>query len=84
MYGYSNRLRVATMSLADYLAKNYLTADSKQEKKSKKRKRKDGGLSGLIISDDDTFGWANRATIDNEDDAPLDGKQHLHCKTYVG
>jgi pre-mRNA-splicing factor CWC26 len=54
------------MSLTDYLAKNYLTADS--EKKSKKRKRKDKN-GGLIIADDDTTGWKQGGDSD-EDDAP--------------
>ncbi|CBX99750.1 similar to pre-mRNA-splicing factor cwc26 [Plenodomus lingam JN3] len=55
------------MSLADYLAKNYLTADS--EKKSKKRKRKNKD-AGLIIDDDDDLGWKDKADEDNED-APM-------------
>ncbi|KZM26991.1 Pre-mRNA-splicing factor cwc26 [Ascochyta rabiei] len=55
------------MSLADYLAKNYLTADS--EKKSKKRKRKEKN-GGLIIDDDDNLGWKDKADEDDED-APL-------------
>jgi pre-mRNA-splicing factor CWC26 len=59
------------MSLADYLAKNYLTADSKGEKKSKKRKRKDV-TNGLVIADDDTMGWENSAAI-QEDDGPVTG-----------
>ena len=54
------------MSLADYLAKKYLTADVKLEKKSKKRKRKDGE-SGLIIADDDALGWNTNSTGDNEE-----------------
>ncbi|KAF2733082.1 hypothetical protein EJ04DRAFT_513514 [Polyplosphaeria fusca] len=53
------------MSLADYLAKNYLTADS--EKKSKKRKRKDKN-SGLTIAEDDIAGWTKGD--DDDDDAP--------------
>lgn len=57
------------MSLADYLAKNYLTADGPTEKKSKKRKRK--GTSavspGLVIAEDDILGW-NAASAKNEDD----------------
>jgi pre-mRNA-splicing factor CWC26 len=47
-------------SLADYLAKNYLTADPQPVKKSKKRKRKandDSPSTGLIIADDDAMGW---------------------------
>ncbi|KAL8929438.1 MAG: hypothetical protein Q9172_000489 [Xanthocarpia lactea] len=59
------------MSLADYLAKNYLTADSKPEKKTKKRKRKDGANSGLIIADDDALGWGAKAVDADDDDAPL-------------
>lgn len=55
------------MSLADYLAKNYLTADS--EKKSKKRKRKDKD-AGLKIDDDDALGWKKTADEDDED-APM-------------
>jgi len=55
------------MSLADYLAKNYLTADS--EKKSKKRKRKTKE-AGLTIDDDDTLGWKDQAE-DDDDDAPV-------------
>jgi pre-mRNA-splicing factor CWC26 len=53
--------------LADYLAKNYLTADS--EKKSKKRKRKNKD-AGLIIDDDDNLGWKEKADGDDED-APM-------------
>ncbi|KAJ4363256.1 Pre-mRNA-splicing factor cwc26 [Ascochyta clinopodiicola] len=55
------------MSLADYLAKNYLTADS--EKKSKKRKRKERN-GGLTIDDDDNLGWKDKADEDDED-APM-------------
>ena len=61
-----------SMSLADYLAKNYLTADSKPEKKSKKRKRKDAS-SGLIIADDDQLGWDPKGTAKEDDDGPLTG-----------
>ncbi|MCJ1306639.1 Pre-mRNA-splicing factor cwc26 [Agyrium rufum] len=61
------------MSLAAYLAKNYLSADTKPEKKSKKRKRKDASSSGLIIADDSTLGWEpsssrKRGRNDDEDD----------------
>ena len=61
------------MSLADYLAKNYLTPDSKPEKKSKKRKRKGGATSGLIIADDDASGWDRNSATNAEDDGPLTG-----------
>lgn len=63
------------MSLADYLAKNYLTADSKREKKSKKRKRKDDATSGLIIADDDASGWDRDGAGHADDDAPLEGEK---------
>lgn len=63
------------MSLADYLAKNYLTADSKPDRKSKKRKRKDGVASGLTIADDDTLGWDREGTVKADDDAPLEGEK---------
>ena len=66
------------MSLADYLAKNYLTADTKPEKKSKKRKRKDAteqATEGLVIADDDALGWdQNASALAAEDDGPLTGK----------
>jgi pre-mRNA-splicing factor CWC26 len=50
------------MSLADYLAKNYLTADS--DKKSKKRKRKNKDLK---IADDDLLGWKKDGESEDED-----------------
>jgi pre-mRNA-splicing factor CWC26 len=57
------------MSLADYLAKNYLTADSKPEKKSKKRKRKgiEEDTAGLTIADDDAA-WGKSKTVAQDDD----------------
>ncbi len=62
---------ISAMSLADYLAKNYLTADSKSDKKSKKRKRNDGTASGLIIADEDALGWDRNCTANADDDGPL-------------
>ncbi len=59
------------MSLADYLAKNHLTADAKLEKRSKKRKRNGGTASGLIIADDDALGWDRNGTGNADDDGPL-------------
>ncbi|KAI4163895.1 MAG: hypothetical protein LQ342_002392 [Letrouitia transgressa] len=59
------------MSLADYLAKNYLTPDAKPEKKSKKRKRKEGHNSGLTIQEDDASGWINDGNAAENDDTPL-------------
>lgn len=58
------------MSLADYLAKNYLTADSDKKSKKRKRKTKDGGLT---IADDDITGWKKGAESDDED-APIIGE----------
>ena len=58
------------MSLADYLAKNYLTADSKPKKKSKKRTQKDA-TSGLIIADDDALGWKPDGSSNADEDAPV-------------
>jgi pre-mRNA-splicing factor CWC26 len=57
------------MSLADYLAKNYLTADAEKKSKKRKRKNKDGGLT---IDDDDNLGWKKTAD-DNDEDAPMIG-----------
>lgn len=51
------------MSLADYLAKNYLTADL--EKKSKKRKRKN--KTGSLTIDDDEDAWKKNDDEDDED-----------------
>lgn len=61
------------MALADYLAKNYLTADPKPEKKSKKRKRKDASF-GLVIADDDALGWNPNNITNADDDTPLTGQ----------
>ncbi|KAI4151621.1 MAG: hypothetical protein LQ340_003400, partial [Diploschistes diacapsis] len=59
------------MSLSEYLARNYLTADSKPEKKSKKRKRKDFS-EGVTIAEDDVSGWKTAGTRqEDDDDGPL-------------
>ena len=58
------------MSLADYLAKKYLTADSKPKKKPKKRTPKDT-TSGLIIADDDALGWKPGDSSNADEDAPV-------------
>jgi hypothetical protein len=68
-------------SLTDYLAKNYLSADRKPDKKSKKRKQKDreGGESGLLIADDDATAWGS-SRADGEDDdmgVPVTGENSL-------
>ncbi|KAK3068673.1 Pre-mRNA-splicing factor cwc26 [Teratosphaeriaceae sp. CCFEE 6253] len=57
------------MTLADYLASKYLSAD---QKPSKKRKRKDVAESdGLVIADDDAEDWTKpKGDVDEEDDAP--------------
>lgn len=44
------------MSLADYLAKNYLTAHPATDKQKKKKKRKKE-KEGIIIADGDALGW---------------------------
>ncbi|KAF2142207.1 uncharacterized protein K452DRAFT_227158 [Aplosporella prunicola CBS 121167] len=59
------------MSLADYLAKNYLNADPSTEKKSKKRKRKAAKDEGLIIADDDAMGWDNGPKQQEDEDTPM-------------
>ncbi|KAI9820356.1 MAG: Pre-mRNA-splicing factor cwc26 [Pycnora praestabilis] len=60
------------MSLADYLAKNYLSADPKPSSSSKKRKRKGTHppTSGLIIADDD-LGWGIDSTSKVDEDGPM-------------
>ncbi|KXT11104.1 hypothetical protein AC579_655 [Pseudocercospora musae] len=57
------------MTLADYLAKNYLSADAKP---SKKRKRKDKAQAeGLTIADDDANTWTKPTEhADEDDEAP--------------
>ncbi|CAK4030552.1 Pre-mRNA-splicing factor cwc26 [Lecanosticta acicola] len=55
------------MTLADYLAKNYLSADSSRT--SKKRKRKDAAKAeGLIIADDNVNTWTSNAAENGEED----------------
>ena len=57
------------MALADYLAKNYLSADTKP---SKKRKRKDAAKSdGITIAEDGVNDWTKPAQNgEEEDDGP--------------
>ncbi|KAI9893766.1 MAG: Pre-mRNA-splicing factor cwc26 [Vezdaea aestivalis] len=63
------------MSRAEYLAKNYLTADkSSSSRPKKKRKRNDlsAATTGLVIQDDDALGWdANPTSNPSDDDGPL-------------
>lgn len=62
------------MSLSDFLAKQYLNADTKPDKKAKKRKRKDGGNGpGLVIADDSTLGWEHDGRDAADEDAPTMG-----------
>ena len=79
-------LNVSRMSLADYLAKRYLTADSiaeKRSKRSKKRKRKDGMASGFTIEDDDALGWDHdRIGGIADDEGPLEGEEHVSFCHY--
>lgn len=65
-------------SLADYLAKNYLTADPPKKPTKKKRKRKGATADdssktpGLIIADDDAAGWdIPNANPSDDDDIPV-------------
>ena len=57
------------MALADYLAKNYLSADAKP---SKKRKRKDGKKAeGVTIEEDSTNDWTQpKQNEEDDEDAP--------------
>jgi len=56
------------MSLADYLAKNYLTADAAPEKETKKRKRKEiAPTAGLLIADDAAEDWKTQKNTADED-----------------
>lgn len=58
-------------SLAEYLAKNYLTADPATERPRKKRKKTkatDTASSGLIIADDDPPDLRNTSTNPGQDD----------------
>lgn len=71
------------MSLTGYLAKNYLTADPKPEKKSKKRKRKDAS-SGLIIADDDALGWNLNNSSNADEETPLTGRLLTSSRTIHG
>ncbi|KAF2791324.1 hypothetical protein K505DRAFT_67710 [Melanomma pulvis-pyrius CBS 109.77] len=64
------------MSLTDYLAKKYLTADSDKKSKKRKRKNKEGGLK---IDDDDISGW-NKGGDDDDDDAPTIAGMTLSSK----
>lgn len=71
------------MSLADYLAKNYLTADPGPDKKAKKRKRKQPASDGLVIADDDASGWNTQgAQNKEEDDAPVTGMTCSPANSY--
>ncbi|KUJ14159.1 uncharacterized protein LY89DRAFT_686678 [Mollisia scopiformis] len=55
------------MSLSNYLASKYLTAEPSSS--TKKRKRKNASSSaGLIIADDDALGWSNQPTTNEDDD----------------
>lgn len=57
------------MALADYLAKNYLSADSKA---GKKRKRKgEAKTDGITIAEDDVNDWTKSTqNVDEDDEAP--------------
>ena len=68
MYGVLNQL-LTGMSLSDYLAKNYLNADAKQNKQSKKRKRR---VEGLVVADDeDNAAWKRNGSLNENEDGPV-------------
>lgn len=67
------------MSLADYLAKNYLTADSDKKSKKRKRKHKDGGLK---IDDDDISGW-NKVDDDDDDGPTIGTTGYATCMNFT-
>jgi pre-mRNA-splicing factor CWC26 len=64
------------MPLADYLAQNYLSADTKP---TKKRKRKEAQSANLIIADDGANDWTNAADkhSDDEDGPTISGGTSL-------
>jgi pre-mRNA-splicing factor CWC26 len=66
----------AAMPLADYLAQNYLSADTKP---SKKRKRKEAKAEGISIADDGANDWTNGAdkNSDDEDGPTISGGASL-------
>ena len=73
------------MSLTDYLAQNYLTADPSNHKSSssssKKRKRKEPKAS-LLIADDDLSGWTTSTTaIDDDRPTTVSGQSSEFRKT---
>lgn len=61
------------MSLAEYLAKNYLTADDRPKKKRKKAPKSSEANAGLIITDDDPPDLRSTAASfdENDEDAPV-------------
>ncbi len=61
------------MTLADYLAKKYLTADPPTDKKSKKRKRKEKEAGTVVIDDDAALDWTPNGSNDNDEDGPVTG-----------
>jgi pre-mRNA-splicing factor CWC26 len=76
------------MPLADYLAQNYLSADSKP---SKKRKRKEAKAEGISIADDGANDWTNGADKNSDDEdaptisggTPLSGGLNKPAKKWV-
>lgn len=54
------------MPLADYLAKNYLSADTKPTKKRKRKEAK--AAEGISIADDGAEDWTNGANNNSDDD----------------
>ena len=72
-HGQFRGIAPSRMSLADYLAKKYLTSGSKVGKIPKKRKRKTGITTGISIADDDTLSLDRNTSANDEEDKPLKG-----------
>jgi pre-mRNA-splicing factor CWC26 len=79
------------MPLADYLAQNYLSADTKPTKKRKRKQAKSSAEEGLIIADDNANDWTNAANNNSSDEdgptisgsAPLAGGLNKPAKKWT-
>jgi pre-mRNA-splicing factor CWC26 len=79
-----DRCLASIMSLADYLAANYLNADARADKKSKSKKRKRKRASeGLVIADDDARGWENDGRDGEDEDGPVMGESVPVARSFV-
>ena len=73
------------MSLADYLAKNYLHPDPAPNTKAKKRKRRPAPeTSGsLVIDDDEALGLRPKGTRPTDDDGPVTGNPTVPRHQFI-